>query len=81
MFVEIVALMLNPPPEEVDSLKSPSVLFHICRGNEIHKSLQEAGVSKDCSSEHPADFQAGGRGQGARPMNGPGTVHLFILVI
>lgn len=76
MFVEIVALMLNPPPEEVDGLKSPSVLFHICRGNEIHKSLQEAGVSKACSSEHPAHFQV----CRASPVNVPGTVHLFILV-
>lgn len=51
MFVEIVALMLSPPPEEVNGLKSPSVLFHIYRGNEIHKSLQGAGVSRVCSSE------------------------------
>lgn len=77
MFVEIVALMLSPPPEEVDGLKSPSVLFHIYRGNEIHKSLQGAGVSRVCSSEHPAHFQT----YGARPVNMPGASHLFILVI
>lgn len=78
MFVEILALMLSPPPEEVDSLKSPSVLSHICRGNEFHKSLQRAGVSGAGASEHPAHFQA--LGQGASPTNMPGTMHLFVLV-
>lgn len=65
MFVEIVALMLSPPPEEVDSLKSPSVLFHIYRGNEIHESLGEAGVSRARASEHPTHFRA----YGPRPVN------------
>ena len=46
MFVEIVALILNPLPEEVKSLKTQSIFFHIWRGNEIHKPTLEAGVSR-----------------------------------
>ena len=73
MFVEIVALMLSPPPEEVDSLKSPSVLFHIYGGNEIHKSLSEAGVNGVSSGAHTARYKA----YGAGPVNKPGTINLF----
>lgn len=48
MFVEIVALMLNPLPEEVKSLKTKSLFFHIQRGNEIHKPPWQAGGSRTC---------------------------------
>jgi hypothetical protein len=77
MFVEIVALMLNPLLEEVKSLKTKSVFFHIWRGNEIHKPLLEAGVSRAYSVEYREHFQA----HRASSINMLLTISLLILVI